>query len=271
MENKNIDLNIYPVRDDSDDAYKLVTPVHPNLPDLRRNFVLCLCAPRHSGKTTLYSNLLLRKDMFNAPENCPGGVFIFSPTIMSDLTAKWIREIYPESIYPKYEDSIVKDIITMQESYPPSERPKIMIIIDDSIGVKTPYLSNLASRSRHWNCCLLFSVQNFKQLNKTARANLSDVVLGMTYNHKQLEDIYEELGCLVGTKKRFMKLFKYACNKKYSMLYMKLDKNPCQVYKNFTEDITHLFPEKSIFDKDELKERTETVQQGHDTNTETET
>jgi len=259
MENKDIDLNIYAVKDDSNIGYKLKKPVHPNLPDLRRNFVLGIIAPRHSGKTTLYTNLLLNPNFFNATENCDGGVYVFSPTVMSDFTAKWLREVYSESLYPKYQDSVLKDVMTLQESYPPDERPKTMIILDDNIGTRTKYFDNLCTRSRHYNTSIIASVQAFRHLNKVARSNMSDCILGKTYNAKEMQAIYEEVGALCGSKKRFFKMWSYACNQKYHFMYMKLDSNPVRVFKNFSEEITNKFP----FDTDDGI----TVQQGHDTNT----
>lgn len=236
----NADLNIYPVRNKNTIDYKLKKPIHPNLPDLRRNFVLGIIAPRSSGKTTLYSNLIIRDEMFGM-ENLDN-VYIFSPTIYQDKTAEHLREFYENSLYPQYDDSIVKDIVTYCNSFSDEDRPKTLIILDDNVGTKTKYLDFLTTRSRHSNCSLIFSCQAFKQLNKTARANLTDCILGKTYNMAQFEDIYQEVGALFGSKKYFKKLYDYATAVKYSFLYLKLDANPPRAFKNFTEEITNKFP-----------------------------
>jgi len=270
--NNNIDLNIYPVRDDSKNVYKLKHPIHPVLPDLERNFVLGLVAPRNSGKTTLYTNLLLNPNLFGRDNYAHA--MIFSPTIYADITALPLRTHFEHSLYAKYSDSIVKDIIDYQKAHPEETRPKTIIIVDDSLGIKTRYLDMLITRARHWNVSIIVSSQQFKQVNKTARSNFTDLILGKTYNAKELENIYEEVGSLYGSKKRFYKMFAYATKKKYSFLYLKLDKNPPQAYVNFTEDITNKFPydKNSLFADDEeteekkreKKEREEMAQNDHD-------
>jgi hypothetical protein len=256
----NIDLNIYPIKDDSNDGYKLKTPVHPNLPDLERNFVMALIAPRSSGKTTLYTNLLLNPNFFNAPENIPS-VYIFSPTINNDFTAKHIREYYKNSIYDRYDDNVIKDIITFQKSFPDDERPKALIVLDDSVGYKTNYLDSLITRARHWNVSVLVSVQATRHMAKVARSNVTDICLWKTYNKKEWEALYEEFGSLLGSKQRFQRIYNYATNQKYHFLYIKLDANPVRCFKNFSEEITNKFPQdegmEDEYDADEEAEKSD--------------
>jgi hypothetical protein len=249
------DLNIYPVKNKNTNPYKLKKPIHPNLPDLEKNFVLGIVAPRASGKTTLYTNLILNPNMFGT-ENLNGGCYIFSSTCMQDKTAEHLREAYPNSIYPKYDDNVIKDIITYQNSFSDADRPKCLIILDDNVGTKTPYLNALATRSRHSNTNLIFSTQAFKHLNKVARSNMTDCILGRTYNMKEWENIYEEVGALYGSRDYFKKMYDYATNKKYSFLYLKLDSNPPRAFKNFTEEITDKFGRnKEIYTEQEKKEQ----------------
>ena len=253
------DLSIYPVKNKDTIPYRLKHPIHENLPDLERNFVMGIIAPRSSGKTTLYTNLLIRPDMFNL-ENLDGGAFIFSSTIHQDKTAEHLREHFKNSIFPKYDDNTIKDIITYQNSFDDSTRPKTIIILDDNVGTKTRYLDYLTTRSRHSNVSMIFSVQAFKHLNKVARSNMTDCLLGKTYNMKEWENIYEEVGALYGSRKYFKKMYDYATDKKYSFLYLKLDSNPPRAFKNFTEEITNKFNRNDEYTEKELKEQQQMAQ-----------
>ncbi len=251
------DLNIYAVKNkEGAEVNSLKFPIHENLPDLKNNFVMGIIAPRSSGKTTLYSNLLLRPDMFNL-ENITGGCYIFSSTCMQDKTAVYLREHFQNSMYPKYDDQIVKDIIIYQNSFDDKTRPKTIIILDDNVGTRTKYLDALTTRSRHSNVSLIFSCQAFKHLNKVARSNMTDVLLGRTYNMKEWENIYEEVGALYGSRKYFKKMYDYATNKKYSFLYLKIDANPPRAFKNFTEEITNKFKRDDTYTGAELCEQQE--------------
>ena len=89
------DLTILPLKTDKN-SLKLKIPINPILPDLENNFVLLIFAPRGSGKTTLYSNLLLNPNFFKR-ENYQYA-FIISSTIYQDLTAVALREHFKDCI-----------------------------------------------------------------------------------------------------------------------------------------------------------------------------
>tara|TARA_R110000824_G_scaffold113725_8_gene263702 strand:+ start:26 stop:898 length:873 start_codon:yes stop_codon:yes gene_type:complete len=265
MENTTHQLEIYPVKNKDTVPYRLKYPIHENLPDLEKNFVMGIIAPRSSGKTTLYTNLIIRPDMFNM-ENLTGGAFIFSSTIHQDKTAEHLREHFKNSIYPKYDDMVVSDIIKYQNSFADEERPKTLIILDDNVGNKTRYLDFLTTRSRHSNVSLIFSVQAFKHLKKVARANMTDCLVGKTFNMKEWENIYEEVGALYGSRDYFKQMYDYATGVKYSFLYLKLDSNPPRAFKNFTEEITDKFGREKGKEntKKELKEQNDMAQEDKD-------
>ena len=239
MNFENTDLTILPVKTDKS-GIKLKRPIHPNLPDLEKGFVMGIIAPRHSGKTTLYTNLLLNPNLFGR-ENYDYA-FVISPSIFQDSTASHLRENFSSTLYSKYDDSIIKDLIHFQKGFSPEDRPKSILILDDNVGGKTPQLDYLTTRSRHFNIGgLIISTQQAKSIKKVARNNLTDVILGRTKNSKELEDYYTEWGSLYGDREQFTKAYKYATKDPYSFLYLKLDKNPPQMLKNFNENITSMF------------------------------
>ncbi len=236
----NIDLNIYPVRNENKTAKPLKHPISDIMPDLQRGFTLLLCMPRQSGKSTLIVNLLLNPNMLKR-ENY-NTCYIFSPTCMLDDTTKPLRDHFKNSMYTKYDDGIVRDIINYQKAYDDDERPRVMIVIDDFIGKKSKALDACVTKSRHYNINgIIYSTQALKTVKKTVRTNFTDVILGRIYNQKEFMGIYEEFGCIYGTFKKFKKMFDYATRKKYSFLYLRLNKCPPEAWVNFTENITNKF------------------------------
>ena len=237
------DLTILPLKTDKS-SIKLKTPINPILPDLENNFVLLIFAPRGSGKTTLYSNLLLNPNFFKR-ENYQYA-FIISSTIYQDLSAKALRDNFGETLYDRYDDSIIDNLIKFQRSFTLEDRPKTILILDDMVGAaKISKVSFGITRFRHDNISCIISTQQSKSVQKVARLNATDVIVGATKNWKEIEDIYTEYGMLFGSLEKWIKIFRYATKEPYSFLYMKIDKKPYRCFKNFTEDITNKYPETS--------------------------
>jgi hypothetical protein len=240
------DLNIYPVKNIDTTPNKLKVPIHPNLPDLEKHFVLGIIGKRHTGKSVLATNLLLNPNMLNREnyQTC----FAVSPTIMQDKTAEHIRKAFPSTIFPQYNDSLIRDIIKYQKSYTDEERPRVILLLDDMVGTKTPYLNALTTKSRHFCVSIIQISQNTKHLHKIARNNLTNVILFNTHNKKEFEDMYEAWGSLFGSPKYFKKLLDYATRQPYHFLHLDLQHHPPKAFECFTTDITNKFPR----EKDDL-------------------
>jgi len=238
----NDDLTILPLKTDRS-SITLKTPINPVLPNLEDNFVLLIFAPRGSGKTTLYSNLLLNPNFFKR-ENYQYA-FIISSTIYQDLSAKALRDHFGETLYDRYDDSIISNLIKFQRSFRKGERPKTILILDDICGINIRQVEYGITRFRHDNISCIISTQQSKSVRKVARLNATDIIVGATKNFKEIEDIYTEYGMLFGSMERWIKIFRYATKEPYSFLYMKIDKKPYRCFKNFQQDITNIFSETS--------------------------
>ncbi len=232
------DLNVLPVITDNT-GQKLKYPIHPHMPNLSKSFVLGIIAPRGSGKGVLITNLLLNPNFLNREnyDNC----FIISPTIYNDRTAAHLRENFKGSLFDKYDDTIIRDIIQYQQSFNDEDKPKTILVCDDMIGIKCEAFNNLTTKSRHNNISIITSTQQAKSIKKVVRNNLTDVILFKTKNKKEFQDIYDEWGALYGSFDEFNKMYKHATKEKYNFLYLKLDENPPQAFHNFTENITNNF------------------------------
>lgn len=237
------DLTILPIKDDPT-KHKLKYPIHPNLPDISTGQLGLLVGKVKSGKGVLISNLLMNKNFYKDQFDL---VYVISPTIYSDKTSRFLREQFPNTIFDKYSDKIIEDIIKYQESFPKEERPFIAVIADDIVGSLSNSISNkpyslysLLARYRHYNIGLmLIATQNLRSVPAIARANASFVMLSRTSNQKELEKITEEFGDSFGSQKNFLKLYNEATREPYSWAYLNFNENPPLFYKNFT---TLLFP-----------------------------
>ncbi len=139
---------------------------HPNLDHLKMDLPISLFIGKAmSGKTTLVMDTLRR--MMTRPE---GPVFkdvvLLSPTGTQELFSAWdTRHIYTE---PAKWAEILNNIIAFQKKVPPAARGKVLIIIDDAIGVLSgksgsdfvAVIKHLMSACRHESLVVWLLVQN---------------------------------------------------------------------------------------------------------------
>lgn len=226
------DLSILPlkpmdIKDDSDKKF------HPHLPSIARNrgTLMLILGAVASGKTCMLSNLFLNKAFFRGAFE---EIYVFSPSIDLDDSCRHLREAF--QCYSEYSDEKLEKIIEMQKKYPKEKMPKIAIVADDSSGMLTKKFYSFCTRYRHINANVFLSIQNFRQLSPVCRTNANAVVLlNGIVNDKELEKINEEYGSQY--KNTLMYCYRKYAKKKYSFIYLKLRKNPAEMYYCFQEKI----------------------------------
>jgi len=233
-ENNTFDLNILPVVPDPTNT-KLKRPIDPRLPDISTGQMGIFISPTKTGKSTIISNLLLNPnfyaDLFDM-------VYIISNTIENDKTSRFLKKKFPNTIYNKYSDDIIENILNYQESFEPKDRPFIAIIMDDFVGIKAhSKVFFLSTRFRHYNIGLLvFASQLFRAVPAIVRQNATFALIGSPNpNGKELLKMAEELGSQYDGDKNFLKLYRQASQKKYDFLYLDLQSNPSKAYRNFND------------------------------------
>ena len=231
------DLNILPVKPPAIQN-ELKRPVDPRLPDINSGALVLLVSPVKTGKSTIISNLLLSpqfyKDSFEI-------VYIISNTIHNCVTSRFLLEQFPDTTYDHYDDSIIRNIITYQSSFPKSKMPRICIVLDDILGSigRNDAVIHLCSRYRHYNIkLLLFASQMFKATPPVVRSNISNCIIGGPMpNASELDKISEEFSSLYGGHDNFIKLYHECTKVKYNFMHLRLHENPALCYRNFTEEI----------------------------------
>jgi len=237
MEEKNIQgLKIIPVKpDENEKKYKKVHPYLPQSP-----FVVGLFAPRQTGKSTIISWLLLHESALG--QDMYKNVFIFSPTIEQCSTSRFLRQRY--NCDTVYSDEKLQGIIDQQKQYDKSEMPHICVVFDDCIGdssmKKGSLLTAFITKSRHYNCDIILSLQHFKSLPKISRSNLTDVLIGFPIpNKKMLAEMAEEFGDnFENGQDDFYKYYNLATERKrYNYMNIKMRENPVQVFATFEKQV----------------------------------
>lgn len=235
--NETFDLSVLPVKPPPVQN-ELKRPIDERLPDINAGAMVLLISPVKTGKSTIISNLLLSDNFYRDSFDI---VYIISNTIHNCVTSRFLLEQFPDTIYDNYNDGIIQNIITYQETFTKAKMPRIAIILDDILGSigRNDAIIHLCSRYRHYNIkLLLFASQMFKGLPPVVRANASDVILGGPQpNMSELEKIAEEYSSLYEGKDNFIKLYHEATDKRYGFMYCRLHHNPTQAWRNFSDQI----------------------------------
>lgn len=248
---ENSNMKVVPIRplEIKDDTAHL----HPNLPTITRNngSVILAIGPTSCGKTSVINWLTLNSNAWGGKKSAFENVYIFSPSVECDDSCRFLREYF--ECYTEYKDEYLKAILEKQESFPKKDRPKGLIIIDDSVGnsamKRGGTLQAFVSRYRHWNMNLILSSQSFKALSTIARANATSVLLfNGIYNSKEFEKIeFEYDDMYKGSLKRCYEKF---ASQKYEFLHLKLRSNPPQMFKGFMQEIDYSKYGKKSLDED---------------------
>jgi hypothetical protein len=221
-------LPIVPLKDTEKLTY------HPTLPSVAKNrgFILNIIGSTCCGKTILINNLILGKNFWGGKKNAFDAIYFFSPSVLLDDSCRFIKEHF--NCYTEYSDEELQKILDIQSSYDVKDMPRILIVIDDSVGMiaRNSKLNHFLSRYRHFNANVIMSVQSFRAISPIGRANATDVILmnGIT-NQKEWEKIEEEYDAMY--QGNLEKLYREDASEPYEFLYLKLRKNPPQIYKNF--------------------------------------
>ena len=228
-------MPIKPFFDDDEIEYNDI------LPSIKRNrgSLISIVGSTASGKTTLINNLLLNKNMWGG-DNCKGAfdeVYIFSPSIHLDDSCRFLREHF--ITFDMYSDEKLQEILDEQMTYEKKKMPKVMIVIDDSVGMihSNSTLNHFLSRYRHWNTSVILSTQAFRALAPIARTNTTHSMIFAVPNENEFNKLDDEFGGIYGGQ--FRKLYEEATNEKFHFLYLKLRELPAEAYKNFTRKLEY--------------------------------
>jgi hypothetical protein len=227
-------------------------------------FTMAFVASKGSGKSTIIANLISRPEFYYKKFD---QVWMFSPTFFLDTTYQKVK-LNEERIVTdttKFQDvfsgiidsvtrqiDAIKQAVSIQamsmgwskerqkeevEIQKHDQLDKILIIIDDAVGVKAldrnSMIANSFTRHRHLNISFLYAIQMYKSLPPVVRVNLTALILFRVWNTNELKKISEEQTVEV-KEDTWMQIYDYATKEPFSFLYINFKHPRYRYFKNFT-------------------------------------
>ena len=244
MANKNVidDNEVYPMKVLVEDKNKDIShrDYAPNGVLLKPPFNLIAYGSSQTGKSNCIMNIILRtgKNGSFYGEDHKGKVFhdiiVISSTMASDDCVQPLLEI-ATSVYDKYDDSIIKEIVSLQrERAERDEHKRVLILMDDIITMCKPndYIFRAMTNARHDNISIMICIQNVRgTLPPVARANAHQVIAFRLHSEKERKKLFEELSYL-DTEKEVQNMYNHCTREPYN--FMTINAKDLQVYHNFT-------------------------------------
>tara|TARA_R110002126_G_scaffold13006_6_gene55615 strand:- start:209 stop:1042 length:834 start_codon:yes stop_codon:yes gene_type:complete len=226
-EDKEIDLNIYPVKVDKKrlnegvSKYPLSNSTHLHL----------ICGRVKAGKSTLLNSLYMSKRFFAKDFKVK---ILISTTAHNDAVNKYMIEEF-DFVFDTYSDALMDEILHMIET--DEETGKYLIIFDDIIGSinfkrtgKVDKISELVSHYRHignekqeGRIAIAIASQYFKYFNGILRTNCSGYYILGEFPESEVKKMAEDLSYFGGGKKEFMEVFKKSRKEPHDFLYLSVE------------------------------------------------
>jgi len=170
--------------------------VNETIPEFlpRLHFYMTMVAMRGSGKSNLLLNFILNNDEFY-PMDTFEDIYVFSPTFYGEANDKWslTKGIIPEeNVFTEYDDATFKEFTELLDT------DKRNLLIFDDMGSFAPHgtsaFSRFVIRHRHHQCSVIQVCHYYKQIPKSLRGNMTDLVLFKMPNYNEVSDIAHNLG-----------------------------------------------------------------------------
>ena len=163
---------------------------------------------------------------------------MFSPSLYLDDSCRFLTEHF--NTYTDFDDvdKVLNNIKTQQLSIPKEKRPRLMIVVDDAVGLieRNSSLNYLATRFRHCNANIIMSIQSFRAASPVVRVNANYLIfMNGVVNTKELEKIEEEYGDIY--KGTLIYCYKKYAKSKYDFIACDMRSNPPKMYHGFHTEI----------------------------------
>ena len=228
------DLNVYPIKPPKNPGK--VVEFNKVLPDINNGAVVLDIRSPRQGKTTTICNLLQRESMYKDKFDT---IYIFSGTMTNgDPSARFLLNDEKVNSYSSYSDETLQSILDYQSEFPIDKRPRIALIFDDFLHFDslkaTSLLFTISSAYRHYGIKLLYySSQVYKKCPVIVRQCCNYLIMGANANQREIQKIYDEIGCRYGSQDVFYRILNKATEKPYNFLYLDLYHHPPLAYRNF--------------------------------------
>jgi hypothetical protein len=227
-------MNVKPLRDIKKPPRTIPEP----LPDPRAEqpFLWLISAKVASGKSVLISNLLARpwgyKQYFDRVYFCSSNVADGKVYDVAYSTLHLNKDRIYDDFNAQIFDEIVQDIREDDDT-----DAHYLLVIDDlptELNKRSSRIVKHLLKHRHLRLSIICVTQKLNLLNLSIRSNASHVCVFRTMNRNERDS----LATLTDLdEKVFLEILDEATEEKHAFLFMVLNRNPLQLYKNLTERI----------------------------------
>jgi hypothetical protein len=210
---KNIHYEIEPIKMTNDAVLK---GTYPPLPT-QYNFFMLLVGKPGSGKTTLWLNLINKKDKDTFYKKFDR-VFIFSNSIQT---------ISDTILLPKEQILLgIDELANVLEMIKAKEDEKVLLILDDLMSdIKdTSTMMKIIANRRHigGGLSIIITTQVFNRIPLAIRKMASDLIFFATTNKKEIDSIFSDYSSL--PKSSFIALMNHVFKKgNHEFLWLKVE------------------------------------------------
>ena len=207
---------------------------YPLTSTLNKSFILALIGKAGSGKSHFLISMLKSKPLMNRVfENV---IIFIPPSSRSSISGDfWDNNLPAENIYDELNEENLqsaydKCIENAKDGY------KSLLIFDDVQkdfkGDCEKLLQHICNNRRHARVSIIFCVQSYKALSRTARNALTNLII-FKVNKTQMKDIFDEQ--IETMKEKFEEILDMAYKKPHD--FLSIDTNSQRCFLNWDEII----------------------------------
>jgi len=205
---------------------------YPLLSTLNKSFILALIGKAGSGKSHFLISMLKSKPLMNKVfENI---IIFIPPSSRSSIAGDFWDENLPEENI--YDELTLENLMEAYEKCKDNAKDgyKSLIIFDDVQkdfkGECEKLLQNICNNRRHDRISIIFAVQSYKALSKTARNALTNLII-FKVNKSQMKDIFDEQ--IETMKEKFDEILNMAYKKPHE--FLAIDTGTQRCFNNWDE------------------------------------
>ena len=195
-----------------------------------------IIAPPGSGKTSLMTNLITRKDMYRKRFH---NIWCFTPPNSSASIPGLYNKLDEAKIYDQLDASSIAIVIDRLKEEAKEGRRSLIILDDQMVFLKDKEVAKglnfITANRRHLGASLWCLSQSFKSISATTRKQMSHIFYFKPRSRMELSAVSEEV--LFLDKKQTVELFDFVFDEGDKHAFLLVNMNDGKLYKGFNEII----------------------------------
>ena len=195
-----------------------------------------IIAPPGSGKTSLMTNLITRKDMYRKRFH---NIWCFTPPNSRASLPGLYKKLDSAKIYDQLDASNISIVIDRLKEESSEGRRSLIILDDQMVFLKDKEIAKglnfITANRRHLGCSLWILSQSLKSINATTRKQMSHMFYFKPRSRMEMSAVADEV--LFLDKKQTADLFDFVFDEGDKHAFLLVDMNNGKLFKGFNEII----------------------------------